>query len=67
MNKDSTSEKKKPLIPIEQIAAKIGISEDELEYYGQYKAKINREDNFNPEDRRGKLVMVTAMTPTPSG
>ena len=67
MNKDRTSEKKQPLIPIEQIAAKIGIKKDELEYYGKYKAKINREDNYNPEGRRGKLVMVTAMTPTPSG
>ncbi len=67
MNKDHTLESRPSLIPIEQIAAKIGIGKDELEYYGKYKAKINREDNYNPEGRRGKLVMVTAMTPTPSG
>jgi len=67
MNKDQTLESKPTLIPIEQIAAKIGIKKNELEYYGKYKAKINREDNYNPEGRRGKLIMVTAMTPTPSG
>ncbi len=67
MDRDRILSKNPSLIPIEQIAAKIGIREDELESYGKYKAKINRKDNYDPEGPRGKLVMVTAMTPTPSG
>lgn len=58
---------KDSLIPIEEVAARIGIHKHELEFYGKYKAKINREDSYNPQGKRGKLVMVTAMTPTPSG
>ncbi len=54
--------------PIGKIAAKIGIQEEELEFYGKYKAKIsgsvwNRVKN-NPD---GKLVLVTAINPTPAG
>lgn len=56
------------LLPIKEVAAKIGISEDELEFYGKYKAKLsdelaNRVEN-NPD---GKLVLVTAINPTPAG
>ena len=56
------------LMPIKEVAAKIGISEDELEFYGKYKAKLsdelaNRVQN-NPD---GKLVLVTAINPTPAG
>lgn len=56
------------LLPIKEVAAKIGISEDELEFYGKYKAKLsdelaNRVKN-NPD---GKLVLVTAINPTPAG
>ncbi len=54
--------------PIGKIAEKIGIQEEELEFYGKYKAKIsgsvwNRVKN-NPD---GKLVLVTAINPTPAG
>ena len=52
--------------PIEEIAAKLEIPEAELEMYGKYKAKILREDKYQPESR-GKLIMVTAMSPTPAG
>ena len=52
--------------PIEEIAAKLEIPEAELEMYGKYKAKILRKDNYQPESR-GKLIMVTAMSPTPAG
>ena len=53
---------------INQIAKKLDISEDDLEYYGWYKAKLN--DSLykkleNKED--GKLILVTAITPTPLG
>jgi formate--tetrahydrofolate ligase len=52
--------------PIEEIAAKLDIPEVELEKYGKYKAKILRKDEYSPESR-GKLIMVTAMSPTPAG
>jgi formate--tetrahydrofolate ligase len=53
------------LKPINQIAQKLGIPEANLEYYGRYKAKIDYRNLL--KDRRGKLIMVTAMTPTPAG
>jgi formate--tetrahydrofolate ligase len=59
--------KKFRLKPIEEIAAKLDISEDELEKFGKYKTKINRKDSYSPDRKRGKLVMVTAMSPTPAG
>ena len=49
--------------PIDAIAAKIGISADELEHYGKYKAKIRP----RASDKPGKLVLVTAINPTPAG
>lgn len=54
------------LKPIEEIAAKLGIPEDALESFGKYKAKITIEDAYDPE-KRGRLIMVTAMSPTPAG
>ena len=48
--------------PISAIAAKIGISEDQLEHYGKYKAKIPPQSGTP-----GKLVLVTAINPTPAG
>ncbi len=56
------------LLPIKDVAAKIDISEDELEFYGKYKAKLSDELSErvknNPD---GKLVLVTAINPTPAG
>lgn len=54
--------------PITEIAAELGIRDEELEQYGRYKAKIN--DNFikrNADRKDGKLVLVTAINPTPAG
>jgi formate--tetrahydrofolate ligase len=53
--------------PIAEIAAKLGIPQDELEMYGRYKAKIPL--HFIDEDRikKAKLILVTAITPTPGG
>ena len=48
--------------PISAIAAKIGIAEDQLEHYGKYKAKIPPQSGTP-----GKLVLVTAINPTPAG
>ena len=55
--------------PIEAIAAKLGIADKYLEQYGKYKAKVNL--SIIPEhlkDRKnGKLILVTAISPTPAG
>jgi len=67
MPSDREIAKKFNLKPIEEIAAKLDIREDELEKFGKYKAKINRKDSFSLAGKRGKLVMVTAMSPTPAG
>ena len=54
--------------PIVKVAQKLGIKEDELELYGKYKAKISDEymDSIK-ENPDGKLVLVTAINPTPAG
>lgn len=53
--------------PIEEIAEKLGLDPDSLEKFGKYKAKISL-DNILPESgKRGKLIMATAMSPTPAG
>lgn len=53
---------------IRDIAALIGIGEDELEYYGKYKAKISSNLwNKVKDNENGKLVLVTAINPTPAG
>ncbi|MDD6481763.1 MAG: formate--tetrahydrofolate ligase [Lachnospiraceae bacterium] len=56
------------MLPITEVAASIGIAEDDLELYGKYKAKISDElierTKDNPD---GKLVLVTAINPTPAG
>ncbi|MBH4890295.1 formate--tetrahydrofolate ligase, partial [Staphylococcus aureus] len=54
------------LQPIKDIAASVGISEDALEPYGHYKAKIDI-NKITPRDSKGKVVLVTAMSPTPAG
>ncbi|MGV3141828.1 formate--tetrahydrofolate ligase [Staphylococcus simulans] len=54
------------LQPIKDIAEKIGISEDALEPYGHYKAKIDISQLKDNGDK-GKVVLVTAMSPTPAG
>ena len=54
--------------PISDIAAGLGLSEDDLDLYGRYKAKVNRRVLERLADRPdGKLVLVTAITPTPAG
>ncbi len=53
--------------PIESIAAKLGIASELLDHYGRYKAKIAIDDNLKNKPVQGKLVLVTAITPTPAG
>lgn len=56
------------MIPIKEVAASYGISEDDLELYGKYKAKLTDELWEEVNDRPdGKLVLVTAINPTPAG
>ena len=53
---------------IKEVAVQAGISEDELEFYGKYKAKLSDELwNRIKDNKDGKLVLVTAINPTPAG
>ena len=53
------------ILSIDKIAKKIGISADYLELYGKYKAKI--EPNSIKQNKNGKVILVTAISPTPAG
>ena len=56
------------MLPIKEVAAQYGISEDDLELYGKYKAKVTDELWEQIKDRPdGKLILVTAINPTPAG
>ena len=56
------------LKPIEEIAEKIGIDSDDLECYGHYKAKVSLKFTKEVKNRpQGKLILVTAISPTPAG
>lgn len=62
---------KNVMAPITEVAAKIGITEDKLEQYGPYKAKITFDELKALQEKAaaksGKLILVTAITPTPAG
>ncbi len=62
---------KNKMIPVADVAAKIGITADKLENYGPYKAKITFEELRTLQEKAaknpGKLILVTAVTPTPAG
>ncbi len=59
--------------PVTEVARKIGIGGDEIECYGRYKAKLSAQtlgallERAKQRERRGKLILVTAITPTPAG
>ena len=56
------------MLPIKEVAAKLGIEEDDLELYGKYKAKISLEAIKKlDQNEDGKLILVTAINPTPAG
>lgn len=56
------------MLPIKEVAASYGITEDDLELYGKYKAKLSNEYLDSLKDKPdGKLVLVTAINPTPAG
>ena len=54
------------MLPIARIAEQVGLDEDKLEYYGKYKAKVDTLA-LRGAPRRGKLILVTAINPTPAG
>ena len=56
------------MLPISEIAGSLGITEDELDLYGKYKAKVSLDVLSRLEDKPdGKLILVTAINPTPAG
>ena len=56
------------MLHIREVAEKIGITEDDLEYYGRYKAKLTEEYMKKASGaKKGKLILVTAINPTPAG
>ena len=65
---DIQSAQEAQMLPIREVAERAGIAEEDLEFYGKYKAKLSEEfwDRIkdNPD---GKLVLVTAINPTPAG
>ena len=68
MKKDVEIAQEAKMLPITEVAKALDIPSDELEHYGKYKAKLSYsyiKENMNRED--GKLVLVTAINPTPAG
>ena len=56
------------MLPIKEVAASIGVTEDDIELYGKYKAKLSDEYFEKIKDNKdGKLILVTAINPTPAG
>lgn len=67
MKSDIQIAQKTQLKPIADIAKFVGIDENDIELYGKYKAKIDYASVLKGERKDGKLVLVTAITPTPAG
>lgn len=67
MPEDQDIARKFQIKPIDEIAAKLGIAAVNLEKYGLYKAKLSPEKIGKLKSERGKLILVTAMSPTPAG
>lgn len=56
------------MLPITEVAAKLGIGEEDIELYGRYKTKLSMDLIKRVQDKPdGKLILVTAITPTPAG
>ncbi len=67
INPDLAIAQKAPILHIKEIAARIGISNDDLEYYGKYKAKLPLKLIDEEKIKKNKLILVTAISPTPAG
>ena len=57
------------MLPIGEVAASIGLDREKLDFYGKYKAKLSGEllSEIEKSDKKGKLILVTAINPTPAG
>ncbi len=67
MKSDIELAKEAKMKPVSEIAAKLGIKEDDLELYGRYKAKIPLKYIDNEKAKNNTLVLVSAISPTPAG
>jgi formate--tetrahydrofolate ligase len=68
MKEDSEIAREAKLKPIQEIALKMGLAENAIEFYGSYKAKLNLDFCLQCMDKpNGKLILVTATSPTPAG
>lgn len=68
MKKDIEIAQEGKILPIVEIAKKIGLSPDEIDQYGKYKGKLNLDILKKHKDKKdGNLILVTAITPTPAG
>ncbi|PLW92854.1 MAG: formate--tetrahydrofolate ligase [Marinilabiliales bacterium] len=67
MKSDIEIAREAEMLPITEIAEKIGIDPDDLELYGKYKAKVPLDYIDEEKIKKSKLVLVTAITPTPAG
>ncbi|WP_273078947.1 formate--tetrahydrofolate ligase [Selenomonas felix] len=67
MKSDVEIAREAKLRPITEIAATLGIDADTIEPYGRYKAKLTRESLAGAHGKQGKLILVTAINPTPAG
>ena len=67
MKSDVEIAREAKLRPITEIAAALGIDADTIEPYGRYKAKLTRESLAGAHGKPGKLILVTAINPTPAG
>lgn len=65
MKSDLDISRAHPLLPIRQVALKLGLQEGDFETYGRFKAKVLKKPQ--PGDPRGRLILVTAISPTPPG
>ena len=68
MKSDIEIAREAKMLPIKDVAATIGIDEDDLELYGKYKAKLSNDFLKKlSKKKKGKLILVTAINPTPAG
>ncbi|MDD4150633.1 MAG: formate--tetrahydrofolate ligase, partial [Bacteroidales bacterium] len=67
MKKDIDIARQAKMLHIEEIAAKLGIDKDIIETYGKYKAKLPLSLIDDAKVNKNKLILVTAITPTPAG
>lgn len=68
MLKDIEISQNAKMLPIEEVAKKVGLEKDDLEFYGKFKAKISQQAYKKFKEKEdGKLVVVSAINPTPAG